>query len=105
MSPGRVIASSEGQQHLQTWHSPILSLHFLAKSYSLSLPEVQGVHLAATGQHKVHLYLFFRVGHLGHPESLPSTVGSVPTAEAHASNTEEKKKAYIFQSSLFDLLG
>lgn len=104
VSPGRVIPSSEGQQHLRTWHSPILSLRFLAKSCSLSLPEVQGVHLAAAGRQKVHLYGSFRVKSLGHPESLHGTGRSMPVAEAHASSTKEKKSAYIFQSSCFDLL-
>lgn len=95
MSPGRVIPSSEGQQRLQTWHSPILSLHFLAKSYSLILPEVQGMHLATE---KVHLYIFFRIKHLGHAELLHGTVGPMPTAEAPADNT---KKSLRFPNLFF----
>lgn len=81
---------------------PVLA--FLGKELSLHLLEVQVVHLAAAGQQKVHLYVSFRVKHLGHPESLHGAVGSMPMAEAHASNMKEGKKAYIFQSSFSDWL-
>ena len=58
------------------------------------------MHLAAAGQQKVHLYVSFRVKRFGHLESLRGTVGSMPTAEAHASNTKEKKKP-AFSKALF----
>lgn len=53
----------------------------LAKSQSLSVPDAQGVCLAAAGHQKVKQDVSIRVKHPGHPDTLHSTVGPMSRAE------------------------